>query len=126
MPYIDEAAAWVIELFQDVDAMDRDRIGPWLSADYEARFGNNPPSVGKEAALNNSARFWQTIRAMRHEVEDVLIDGNRAVSLAIVTYTRLDGSEVSMPVATAVRRSGEREIDRLWIYTDLAPLFGRD
>jgi len=118
----DEAAAWVFELYADVDAMHRDRIGPWLAPDYETRLGNNPVVRGKAAALANSERFWKTIRGMRHTIEDVVVDGDRAVSLAKVTYTRLDGSEVTMPVATYLRRSGPRQIDQLWIYGDLSPL----
>jgi hypothetical protein len=122
MQQIDEKAAWVYALYADVDAMDRDRIGPWLSPDYQTQFGNNPPVVGKAAALANSERFWRTIRSMRHAIEDVVVDGDRAVLIATVTYTRLDGLEISLPVATFLRRSGEREIDRLQVYADLAPL----
>jgi hypothetical protein len=122
MQQIEDNAAWVYELYTDVDAMRRDRIGPWLAPNYETRMGNNPPVLGKAAALANSERFWKTIRSMRHTIEDVVVDGDRAVSLAIVTYTRLDGSEVSLPVATYLRRSGPREIDQLWVHGDLAPL----
>jgi hypothetical protein len=123
MSTTDDKRGWVIDLYRDVDAMDRNRIGRWLSADdYETRFGNRPPVIGKENALASSARFWTTISAMRHEIHEILVDGNRAVSIATVTYTRLDGSEVSMPVSTFIRWSGERKIDRLWIYADITPL----
>lgn len=117
-----EENAWVFDFFRDVDAMDRDRIGPWLSPNYETQLGNRPVVRGKEAALDNSARFWATLRSMRHQIEEIVIDGDRAVSLATVTYTRVDGSAVSMPVATYLRRSGEREVDRVQVYIDLAPL----
>jgi len=121
----DRAAGWVLDLYEDVDAMDRERIGRWLSATYEVRYGNNPPIRGREDALDSSERFWATIRSMRHDIREVVIDGNRAVVLADVTYVRLDGNSITMPVATYVRRSGEREIDRLQVYADLSPLYSR-
>jgi hypothetical protein len=49
--------------------------------------------------------------------------GDMAVQMAVVTYIRRDGSEVSMPVASHLRRVGVQKIDRLWIFIDLAPLF---
>lgn len=124
MQYNDETTGWVLDFYRDVDAMDRGRIGPWLSAAYEARYGNSPPIRGREEALDGSERFWATIRSMRHDIREVVAGGDRAVILADVTYTRLDGSEVCVPVASFVRRSGEREVDRLQVYADLSPLNG--
>jgi hypothetical protein len=43
--------------------------------------------------------------------------------MSVVTYIRKDGSEVSMPVASHLRRVGDQQIDRLWIFIDMAPLF---
>jgi hypothetical protein len=88
------------------------------------RFGNAPAILGRAAAEQAFRQFYSSLSGMRHRREALVSSGDLAAQMAVVTYTRRDGSEVSMPVASHLRRVGGQKIDRLWIFIDLAPLFG--
>jgi hypothetical protein len=60
---------------------------------------------------------------MSHSFVKVVEQGDSAYLEAVVTYTRLNGSTVQIPVSTAIdRRDGLIAAQR--VYIDLAPLFG--
>lgn len=115
---------WAADFFRDADSFELPRLVSWFSDDVEVRFGNAPAIQGREAAAEAFRSFWSSIAGMRHIREVCLIDGDLAGQFSQVTYTRHDGSEATMPVASHLRRVGEGKIDRLWIVIDMAPLFG--
>lgn len=114
---------WITEFFQDADSLQIDRLSTWFADDIEVHFGNQPAIKGKEGAKQAFEGFWSSISGMGHERVDRVQNGDMAVQMATVTYTRHDGSKVSLPVASHLRLAGPHSIDRLWIYIDLAPLF---
>jgi hypothetical protein len=87
------------------------------------RFGNSPVIEGRDAVVASFRQFYDSIAAMRHEREFLISDGDTVCSQAIVTYTRLDGADVSLPVASCLHRTPEGLLDRLYIYIDIAPVF---
>jgi hypothetical protein len=109
--------------FRSADSFDIEQLVGWFADDIEVRFGNQPMIVGKAAAREAFTGFWSSISGMRHKREALVSLGKMAAQMSIVTYTRLDGSEVAMPVASHLRQSGPGKIDRLWIFIDMAPLF---
>jgi hypothetical protein len=115
---------WAADFFRDADSFDLDRMASWFADDVEVRFGNAPAISGKDGATEAFRQFWSSIRGMRHKREALVLLGDMAAQMAIVTYIRHDGSEVPLPVASHLRRVDERKIDRLWIFIDMAPLFG--
>jgi len=114
---------WAADFFRSADSFDIEQLAGWFADDVEVRFGNLPAVVGKDAAREAFAGFWSSIAGMRHSRESVVAHGDMAAQASIVTYTRHDGSAVSMPVSSHLRRSGPGKIDRLWIFIDMAPLF---
>ena len=60
---------------------------------------------------------------MRHVRETLVRDGQTATQQSIVTYVLHDGREVSLPVASHLRRLTDGTLDRLWIYIDMAPIY---
>jgi hypothetical protein len=114
---------WAGAFFRSADTFDIEQLTAWFADDVEVRFGNQPAIVGKSGAREAFAGFWSNIAGMRHAREALVSLGNMAAQMSIVTYTRHDGSEVSMPVASHLRRTGPAQIDRLWIFIDMAPLF---
>jgi ketosteroid isomerase-like protein len=114
---------WAADFFRDADTLDLKTLATWFSDDVEVRFGNGPPITGQINAQEAFGNFWATITGMRHRREALLADGDMAMQFSQVTYTRHDGSDVTMPVASHLRRVGANRIDRLWIVIDLAPLF---
>jgi hypothetical protein len=63
---------------------------------------------------------------MSHKREQLVSEGDCVFQGRIVTYTRLDGNKVSMPVASHLRLTAGGRLNRLWIYIDLAPLFAEN
>ncbi len=59
---------------------------------------------------------------MSHTVVEVFEAGEATIAESNVTYTRKDGSTVTVPVVT-IYRSGGDLIDDYRVYIDLAPLF---
>jgi ketosteroid isomerase-like protein len=116
-------ADWPERFFTEVDTFSVDRLAACLTDDVEVRFGNQEIIHGKSHAIAAFTGFYSTLAGMRHQAETLVVAGDLATQQAIVTYTRLDGRAVSMPVASHLRRTPEGLINRLWIFIDLAPLF---
>jgi ketosteroid isomerase-like protein len=118
------AADWTAAFFRDADTLVVETLISWFAETVEVRFGNGAPIHGRAAAEQAFRQFYGSLSGMRHRREVLVSSGDLAAQMAVVTYIRQDGSEVSMPVASHLRRVGDRKIDRLWIFIDLAPLFG--
>jgi ketosteroid isomerase-like protein len=114
---------WMTDFFRAADTFSVPKLLAWFADDVEVRFGNAPPILGKTAAEQAFTQFYSGLSGMRHRCESLVVDGDMGAQMSVVTYIRKDGSEVSMPVASHLRRVGDQQIDRLWIFIDMAPLF---
>jgi ketosteroid isomerase-like protein len=113
---------WYEEFYGRLDKFDPTLSHELLTDDTVLRMANHPAAKGREEVRGGMEHFQTTIGGMRHEFTNVVEDGDRAVLEAICHYTRLDGSTVDIPVATAIeRRDGRVSSQR--VYIDLAPLF---
>ena len=110
-------------LFADIDRKDADLWATYLSEDAVLRFGNGDPVVGRDAARDALAAFYDTIAGLRHEEVERWETPTATIVEAMVTYTRMDGSEVTLPVVTIYRTNDEDLIDDYQVFIDLAPLF---
>ncbi|MCB2013471.1 MAG: nuclear transport factor 2 family protein [Sphingobium sp.] len=117
---------WPAAFFRDADQLDLAKLLNWFTDDVDLRLGNMPPIIGRQGAEEAFRQFWSTLTGMSHERQQLVLEGNCAFQGSIVTYTRLDGKKVSMPVASHLRLTPEGRSDRLWIYIDLAPLYSED
>ena len=117
------ATTWVADFFRDVDAFDIKLLDKWFADDISLRFANNPAISDKQTALAALGGFFGTIAGLKHTPESIVGAGDEVTQMAIVTYTRTDGSQVPLQVASYLRRNAEGKLGRLWIYIDLAPLF---
>lgn len=113
---------WYEEFYGALDAMDSDRVREMLAADTTLRLGNKEEIVGREAVMEATVHFWETIGGMRHTFLNAVESGDLAALESVVEYTRLDGSKVEIPVTTMIeRRDGKVGAQR--VYLDVAPLF---
>lgn len=117
---------WAAAFFRDADLLHLPALMNWFGEDIDLRLANMPPIVGREGAQQAFEQFWATLNGMSHRREQLVVEGNCAFQGSIVTYTRLDGKKVSMPVASHLRLDSHGRLDRLWIYIDLAPLYAED
>ena len=110
------------KLFSDIDSMDPERFAAHLAQDVTLRFGNADPIYGRDAARNAWAAFCQDLKGVKHDLVEQWTIDDTTIAEAMVTYTRDDDSQVTVPVATIYRERGG-EINDYRIYIDLAPLF---
>ena len=109
-------------LFEDIDSMVPERFTAHLADDVRMRFGNADPVSGRAAVHDVWAGFCTSVAGVRHDVVEQWDEGPATIVEADVTYTRLDGSTVTVPVVTIYRSRGER-IDDYRVFIDLAPVF---
>ena len=110
------------DLFADIDSMDPDAFASHLADDVRFVFGNAEPVIGRDNVRDTWAGFCDGIAGVSHEVIEQWNTEPATIVESIVTYTRKDGSTVSLPVVTIYRASDEL-IDDYRIFMDVAPLF---
>jgi limonene-1,2-epoxide hydrolase len=111
-----------VQLFADIDSMEPERFAAHLAEEVTMRFGNAEPIRGRDAGRDAWAAFCKELRGVRHDVIGQWSADEATIVEAEVTYTRLDDSQVTVPVATIYRERGG-QINDYRIYIDLAPLF---
>lgn len=116
--------AWWLRLFATIDARDADGFVAALTQDAEFRFGNAPAVRGREAIRSAVAGFFAAIAGCRHRLIGSWHGSGTAVCEGEVTYTRHDGSSVTIPFVNVFELRGER-IASYRIYIDNAPLFSK-
>jgi ketosteroid isomerase-like protein len=118
-----EARRFAGAVFDLVDAMDAEGFGALFAPTGVFAFANWPEQTGPGAIAAVVAGFFGTIRALRHEVQEVWRMGETDICRLRVTYTRQDGGTLSLPCANIWRRGEDGRFDDYRIYIDLAPLF---
>jgi hypothetical protein len=110
-------------LFADIDSLVPAAFAAHLAEDVRMRFGNADPVHGRAACEETWAGFCGSVSAVTHAVRNQWPVGGATVVEAEVTYGRLDGSEVTVPVVTIYEVGADELITDYRIYIDLAPLF---
>jgi ketosteroid isomerase-like protein len=118
--------ATIRELFAALDAGDFGRALPLLADDVRVQFGNLPPTVGRERFHQDGIAFQASIGGIAHSLEHVWAVSDRGQEVVVcemaVTYTRLDGSRLTLPCANSFRlRDGQVADYR--VYMDIGPVF---
>lgn len=112
---------WYEKFYAAVDAMDVDAVIRQCTGDTTLRFANEAPAQGREAVRATLEQVWSTLGGLHHRITSVVQQGDRAVVETIVDYTRLDGTVVSIPAATAIERR-DSLVAAQRVYIDIAPL----
>lgn len=115
---------WVRNYFTTVDTLDVDAIAAHFTEDGKFRFSNQPLAIGKQAVRDALAQFFETIAAMHHESIGIWLgdDGNSAVWEADVTYTRLNGTQVTLACASILRSQNDQIYD-FRMNMDISPVY---
>jgi uncharacterized protein (TIGR02246 family) len=111
------------QVFAAVDAGDAAGFAGFFAPDGHLVFGNDEPLIGRDAIAGGLTSFLSTIGSLRHAVvREWDIEDTCIVELK-VTYHRLDGSSVTIPVVSIVRTGQRGLIEDYRVYYDLAPLY---
>jgi limonene-1,2-epoxide hydrolase len=109
-------------LFASIDSMDTERFLDFLAADATFRFGSAEPVTGREAIAAAVNGFFASVAALHHDVRRVIGAGDTVACEGNVTYTRHNGSTITIPFANVFEL--ENQLVRGYrVYIDINPLF---
>lgn len=114
--------AWIEALFAAIDRRDAEAFAGFLADDARFVFGNLPAVEGRAAIRDFVAGFFSSIRAVSHAVPDAWQADGTVVCRGQVTYTRHDGSTLTVPFANVFRMAGDKVCDYR-IYMDASALY---
>lgn len=114
--------AWTTEMFRGIDSKDTERFLAFLTEDAQFRFGNAPPTLGSQNIAALLTGFFASIKALRHDVLNTWAVPNHVLCQGTVTYTRHDGSTLSVPFVDVFAMHGTLVKDYL-IYVDASQLY---
>jgi ketosteroid isomerase-like protein len=110
-------------VFATVDSMETGAIAGLYAEDAKLVFGNGEPLVGREAIIAGIDGFFSTIDGLRHRIVNQWYVGADTVAEAEVTYQRLDGKGVCVPVVSIWHTRDDGLIDDYRVFFDLAPVY---
>ena len=110
------------DLFKVVDAKDTERFLGFLTDEASFRFGSAPPVQGTEAIRSAVDGFFSTIAGCSHVLARFIAQDDVVICEGEVTYSRHNGTEISLPFANIFEMDGEL-ISAYKIYADAGPLY---
>ncbi len=110
------------ELFEAIDEKNTERFLRFLTEDAIFRFGSAPQVQGHSEIRDAVNEFFSTIAACKHTLHNIIGDNRTLVCEGVVTYTRQDDSEITLPFANVFEFAGDL-ISHYKIYADAAPLY---
>ena len=113
--------AWWQRLFATIDARDAPAFSALLTSDAEFRFGNSPVVSGTAGITGAVGGFFASIAGCRHALLRTWSGPDAVACEGTVTYTRHDGTAVTIPFANVFELSGSL-IRSYRIYIDNSPL----
>ncbi len=112
------------DLFASIDAQDTPKFLSYLTPDVRFQFGNWPAAVGLEATGGAVDNFFGTIQGLSHKLHNVWLTERHAIARGEVTYTRKDGSKLTLPFTNVYGLKDGKILD-YQIYMDVNPLYAQ-
>lgn len=113
---------WIIKAFKTVDLMESRAFAALIADDGRFRFGSMPAVTGRPQVEIAVGGFFSSIRSLSHRIEECFEGKDSWLVQGEVTYTRHDGSQITLPFLDLFRMKG-REVQDWLIYMDIAPLY---
>ena len=110
------------KLFVSIDSMDTEGFLDFIAGDAEFRFGSAPPVQGRAGIRSAVEGFFSSIAALSHDLKRIVAQDDTVVCEGEVTYTRHDGSSITLPFCNVFETDGGA-ITLYRIYIDVAPLY---
>jgi len=110
------------DLFKAIDAKDTNGFLGFLSPNASFRFGNAPTIQGHDTIGETVGAFFDSIEALKHTLNRIWTHETSIVCDGEVTYTRKDGSQLTVPFADVFGFQGDL-INEYLIYIDVSQLY---
>ena len=109
-------------LFSAIDAKETGRFVDFLTKNASFRFGSAPAAEGREAIHATLDGFFSSIAGLSHALGTVMRNESVLVCEGEVTYTRHNGTTITLPFANILEFDGNL-ISNYKIYADAGPLY---
>jgi ketosteroid isomerase-like protein len=113
---------WLEKLFETIDGRDAAGFAAFLTEDAVFRFGNAEPARGRDEVREAVARFFAGVKGLKHTLHESWTVPGGVVMHGEVTYTRHDGSQLSVPFANIFKLAGTQVREYL-VFADVSPLW---
>ena len=114
--------SWWEGVFETIDRKNLTGFLGFLTPDSEFRFANNQSVFGHVAVGAVVGGFFSAIGGSKHRFIHAWEDADAAVCEGEVTYTRHDGSTLTVPFVNVFYMQDDK-ISRYLIYVDNSALF---
>jgi len=112
------------KVYEAIDTMDEREFANCLTENCTFVFANSDPVVGRANVAAASQNFQKQLSGIKHRLLRAWAFEDIVVSQTSVTYTRKDGSTLTV-AAASIWKLKDRLIDECRIYADISLLFGR-
>lgn len=112
---------WLEELFASIDARQTQAFAAFLSEDASFRYGSNPDVRGRAAIAAFVDQIFASFSASSHRLQRYWDTAGCRIAQGVVTYTRLDGSKVSLPFCNVLTMQDEL-VTNYEIFIDPTPM----
>jgi len=112
----------VAALFESIDRKDTAGFLSFLKPECRLCFGNMPAVTGVGEIRPFIDGFFASIDSLAHRIDAVWDVADGTVCHGVVTYTRVDGSTLSVPFANILKGDGDG-IGEYLIFADTSALY---
>jgi ketosteroid isomerase-like protein len=110
-------------VFHAVDTQNSAALVELFADDGRLVFANGEPLAGRDAIRAGIDGFYSTVKGLRHRIANAWYVEDTTIVEARVTYDRLDGDSVTIPVVSIWHRRDDGLIDDYRVYFDVTPLY---
>jgi len=108
-------------LFHSIDNKDSSAFLQYLAEDCTFRMGNLPAVKGRDAIGTAVAGFFDSLQSISHTLTDSWHTADCSICHGSVSYTRHDGSVLTVPFAVILKREA-RLINEYLVFLDISGL----
>jgi ketosteroid isomerase-like protein len=112
-------------IFAAFDAKDVTTLAELVTDDVRLQIGNAHVVNGKSQFVDALSAFFLSVAGFRHTVTNVWSDLDAVVAELRVRYTRLDGTELTLPCCNVFRLRDGAVADYR-VYMDITPVYTQD
>ncbi|GAA0948881.1 hypothetical protein GCM10009554_46980 [Kribbella koreensis] len=110
-------------VFALVDKQDVQGIGALLAPRARFAIGNREPADGRDEIVATQGIFFTLVQGLRHELLREWAVDDTTIAETSVTYTRLDGRDVTVPAVSIWTVDEAGLITDFRVFIDQSPVF---
>ena len=122
MPEQDNLNQWIHDLFDSIDSKNTEKFSGFLTEDVQFRFGNMPVTQGKSTVAEQVNYFFNSLKTLKHTINDFWLMDDAISCHGTVTYTRHDNSTLTVPFCN-IFKTNIQGIYEYLIFADVSSLY---